>query len=69
MCQIAEGKASPDRGHTWPTESQLLLDEWRSAGYSCLSMIDDETVGILYEGSRAHMTFQRVKLKDIFPDE
>ena len=59
-------KASPDRGHTWPTESQLLLDEWRSAGYSCLSMIDDETVGILYEGSRAHMTFQRVKLKDIF---
>ena len=62
-------KASPDRGHTWPTESQLLLDEWRSAGYSCLSMIDDETVGILYEGSRAHMTFQRVKLKDIFPDE
>ena len=62
-------KASPDRGHTWPAESQLLLDEWRSAGYSCLSMIDDETVGILYEGSRAHMTFQRVKLKDIFPDE
>ncbi len=58
-------KASNDRGLTWPKESQLLLDEWGSAGYSCMSMIDDETVGILYEGSRAHMTFQRVKLKDI----
>ena len=61
-------KVSPDRGNTWPEQSQLLLDQWRSAGYSCLSMIDDETVGILYEGSRAHMTFQRVKLADIGPD-
>ena len=59
-------KASPDLGNTWPEQSQLLLDQWRSAGYSCLSMIDDETVGILYEGSRAHMTFQRIKLADIF---
>ena len=58
-------KASDDRGLTWPENSQLLLDAWGSAGYSCLSMIDDETVGILYEGSRAHMTFQRVKLADI----
>ncbi|MBT6788766.1 MAG: sulfatase-like hydrolase/transferase [Verrucomicrobia bacterium] len=58
-------KSSNDRGLTWPADSQLLLDEWGSAGYSCLSMIDDQTVGILYEGSRAHMTFQRVKLKDI----
>jgi sialidase-1 len=60
-------KSSNDRGLTWPADSQLLLDEWGSAGYSCLSMIDDETVGILYEGSRAHMTFQRVKLSDIVP--
>ena len=34
-------------------------------GYSCLSMIDKETIGILYESSVAHMTFQAVKLKDI----
>ena len=58
-------KASNDRGLTWLADSQLLLDEWGSAGYSCLSMIDDKTVGILYESSRAHMTFQRVKLGDI----
>ncbi len=58
-------KASPDLGKTWPKRHQLLLDEQRSAGYSCMTMIDDETVGILYEGSQAHMTFQRFKLKEI----
>lgn len=58
-------KASPDRGLTWPEENRVLLDENRSAGYSCMTMIDDKTVGILYEGSEAHMTFQRVPLSDL----
>ncbi len=58
-------KASVDKGLTWPKETQMLLDEDYGWGYSCLTMIDSETVGILYEGSRAHMTFQAVKLKDI----
>lgn len=58
-------KASRDWGRTWPESHRLLLDEGNCAGYSCLSMIDAETVGILYEGSRAHMTFQRIPLKDI----
>ena len=58
-------KASMDSGSTWPAKHQLLLDEQGGAGYSCMSMIDVETVGILYEGSQAHMTFQRVKVKDI----
>ena len=58
-------KASKDSGATWPAATQLLLDEQRGAGYSCMTMIDEETVGILYEGSQAHMTFQRVKIKDI----
>ena len=58
-------KASPDRGLTWPKEHRLLLDEGNSAGYSCMSMIDDKTVGILYEGSQAHMTFQRIPLSEI----
>lgn len=34
-------------------------------GYTCLTMIDRETVGILYESSVAHMTFQAIKLKDL----
>ena len=58
-------KASFDGGVTWPLEHQLLLDEGDNWGYSCLSMIDRETVGILYESSVAHMTFQAIKLKDI----
>jgi len=58
-------KASFDNGMTWPQEYQLLLDEDEGWGYSCLTMIDKETVGILYESSVSEMTFQKVKLKDI----
>lgn len=54
---------SRDRGATWTR--RLLLDEGGNWGYSCLSMIDKKTVGILYESSMAHMTFQAVKLSDI----
>ncbi len=60
-------RASSDGGASWPEERWLLLDEGKSAGYSCLTMIDGATVGILYEGSRAHMTFQRVPLSELFP--
>lgn len=58
-------KASLDGGLTWLPENELLLDEGESWGYSCLTMIDKETVGILYESSVAHMAFQSVKLTDI----
>ena len=58
-------KASLDGGVTWLPENQLLLDAGWGWGYSCLTMIDKETVGILYESCVAHMTFQAIKLKDI----
>ena len=58
-------KASLDGGFTWPAEYQVLLDEAEGWGYSCLSMIDGETVGIFYESSVAHMTFQAIKLTDL----
>lgn len=58
-------KTSLDGGLTWPKEHQLMLDEGEGWGYTCLTMIDRETVGILYESSVAHMTFQAVKLKDL----
>lgn len=58
-------KASLDGGNTWLTENQLLIDAGLGWGYSCLTMIDKETVGILYESSVAHITFQAIKLKDI----
>ena len=58
-------KISLDGGQTRPLEHQLLLDEGESWGYSCLTMIDRETIGILYESSVAHMTFQSIPLKEI----
>lgn len=58
-------KASSDQGLTWPKQHRLLLDEQKSAGYSCMTMIDEKTIGILYEGSQAHMTFQRIPLTDV----
>lgn len=61
-------KASLDGGLTWNEANQLLLDEQLTWGYSCLSMIDPQTVGILYEGSTSQMTFQAVKLVDLIKE-
>ncbi len=57
-------KMSLDGGYTWKESNQILVDEGHSWGYSCLTMIDKETVGIFYESSVAHMTFQAIKLSD-----
>lgn len=58
-------KASLDGGLTFPEEYQLLLDEDFGWGYSCLTMVDEETIGILYESSVANITFQAVPLTDV----
>ena len=60
-------KASLDGGLTWPSEYQILLDEEEGWGYSCLTLIDRETVGILYESSVAQITFQAIPLADLIP--
>ena len=59
-------KASVDEGVSWPEKWHLLVDEGVGAGYSCLTRIDEETVGILYEGSQAHLVFQRIKIREVF---
>ncbi|WP_246581468.1 sialidase family protein [Echinicola shivajiensis] len=56
-------KHSEDQGNSW--SEGLLLDAGRGWGYSCLTVIDEEHLGILYESSQAHMTFQIVPIKDI----
>ncbi len=58
-------KVSLDDGNTWPEEYWLLLDEGKSRGYSCITSIDENTIGILYEGSQAHMTFQKIALSEL----
>ncbi len=58
-------KVSFDEGLTWPEEYWIELDEGRGSGYSCLTSINEKTIGILYEGSQAHMTFQTIHIRDI----
>jgi sialidase-1 len=58
-------KVSYDDGLTWPANKKILLDEWKSRGYSCLTSIDAETIGIVYESSQCDLVFQKIKLKDL----
>jgi hypothetical protein len=57
-------KASLDQGETWPSGFQIKLNENTGYGYSCMAMIDSQTVGIVYEGVR-ELFFQKISVKDI----
>ncbi len=59
-------RASLDDGKTWPGEYQVILDEKEGRGYSCLTRIDDKTLGILYESSQADLVFQAIPVAEIF---
>jgi len=54
-----------DDGLSWPEEYWMLLDEGNSRGYSCISSVDEQTIGILYEGSQADMTFESIRLEEL----
>ncbi|MEP3481335.1 MAG: sialidase family protein [Fuerstiella sp.] len=56
-------RMSLDDGNTWPADQQILLDH-RGGAYSSLVMVDKDTVGILYESSRADLVFQTIKLSE-----
>lgn len=58
-------KVSKDDGNTWPEEKHILLDEYTGRGYSCITSVNDSTIGILYESSQADIVFQTVSLKEI----
>lgn len=58
-------KTSFDDGLTWPESHWLLIDEWNGNGYSCLTSIDEHTLGVLYEGSQADMTFMQIPITDL----
>ena len=57
-------KASRDLAESWNEADQLLLDERDFFGYSCMTPIDDKTIGILYEGAR-HIFFMRIPVSDV----
>ena len=52
-----------DEGKTWPKTHRLLLDVGR--GYPSISRVDDRHVGIVYEGSRADLTFEKIALEEL----
>ncbi len=58
-------KVSFDDGKTWPEKYWMLLDEGKGRGYSCLTSIDEQTIGILYEGSGADLIFQKILLSEL----
>ena len=60
-------RASLDKGMTWLPQNELCIDDGYSWGYSCLTMVDAETVGILYESSTCHILFEAVPLREIVP--
>jgi sialidase-1 len=57
-------KMSFDGGNTWPENSWILLDEGKGRGYSCITSIDEDTIGIVYEGSGSDLVFQKVDIRE-----
>lgn len=57
-------KASLDLGESWQEVNKLLIDGRKSFGYSALSKVDDETIGIVYEGIR-ELYYLRIPVKEI----
>ncbi|MEN6453945.1 MAG: exo-alpha-sialidase [Prolixibacteraceae bacterium] len=58
-------KVSFDEGKTWPEKYWTLLDEGVGRGYSCLTSVDEQTIGIIYEGSQADLMFQKIALSEL----
>lgn len=58
-------KISFDDGKTWSADKKILLDEYGSFGYSCITSVDESTIGVFYESSQANMVFQQVKLEEL----
>ena len=57
-------KASLDGGLTWPDMFQVELNAENGFGYSCMSMVDNHTIGIVYEGVK-ELYFQKIPVLDI----
>lgn len=60
-------RVSTDDGITW--SRGILLNPGTGFGYSCITSVDPQTIGILYEGSQAQMVFQTVSLSELLEAE
>ncbi len=57
-------RVSLDEGMTWPINNQIMLDQFGGA-YSCLSTVEKNVIGILYESSQGYLIFQKVALPEL----
>lgn len=57
-------KASLDGGLTWPMAYQVELNSETGFGYSCMTMVDQKTIGIVYEGTK-ELYFQKIAVSDL----
>ena len=62
-------QVSFDDGLTWPEEHRILLDAGRGNGYPSMTRIDASHVGIVYEGSQAHLVFEKLSLNELLKRE
>ena len=58
-------RMSADDGMTWPADNAIEIYAPQGYGYSCLTMVDEEHVGILYEGTK-ELYFQKIPVGDFF---
>ncbi|MCD8061641.1 MAG: exo-alpha-sialidase [Akkermansiaceae bacterium] len=60
-------KTSLDDGKTWPAGRQIQYDSRQCAGYSDVCLVDEDHVGILYEGlqASAHIFFLKIPVSEV----
>jgi sialidase-1 len=62
-------KLSRDDGMTWPEKYWYLLDEGNGRGYPSMTRIDENHIGVLYEGSQADLVFEKIPMDEILNQE
>lgn len=58
-------QVSLNDGLTWPSKYHLLLDEGQGRGYPSMTRIDDQHIGIVYEGSQSNLVFEKISLDEL----
>lgn len=58
-------KASFDDGMTWSENNWIILDQTKGKGYSSITSVDDDTIGILYESGLADLIFLKININEI----
>ena len=58
-------KASFDDGMTWPEAYHIMFDESKGFGYSSITSVDNNSIGILYESGLTDIVFIKIDLNEI----